>query len=87
MHFENYLTATDWATLLKQDASFDLKVDTMVPRSLRIGLKFPTEQTCKNIIAIVLETAGDNLHVRASATHDLLCAFKMKLKARRATAN
>ena len=57
LHFENYLTASDWEQLCG-DRSFSTKLAVLSKRAIAIGLRNPSEPTYASMFAVVLLASG-----------------------------
>ena len=80
--FCKYLTDKEWNLLEDTSKDFNSKVDCLVGRCLAMGLKNPSEQTVKLIVAcLVVASKSDMSPVE---TFEVLTAFKLRCKTARA---
>ena len=78
LHMHHYLTESDWRNLCDALSSTGKKVETLVQRCLKIGLKFPSEQTVRSIIAIIVATTPREMESRDA--YELVVGFKTRLR-------
>ena len=77
-YMHSYLTAENWAILTDASVSIQSKIELLVKACLNIGLKFPSENTTKSIIAILKAVSNKNMH--PAECFDYLNIFKARLK-------
>ena len=86
LHFQWYLTNTDWAKLENPNMSYGQKLCVLISRMMSLGLKHPTEHTMTQIMSI-LHLAGKDENevssVKPMVFYKSLSDFKALLKSTR----
>ena len=80
-YFHQYLTQSEWSSLVHETMTAAEKLMVLINRCFAIGLLYPTESTCKSIVAVLVAAHPSTLTV--AQTYDLLLDFKAKIKAQR----
>ena len=76
-YFHQYLTQTEWSSLFHETMTATEKLMVLINRCFAIGLLYPTESTCKSIVAVLVAALPSTLTV--AQTYDLLLDFKLSL--------
>ena len=73
----NYFTEAEWTVLRDGAASIPTKLQTVLSRLQKVGLRYPSEQTTRFAVAIVLLASGQGSQwPRASAVFGMVQDFK-----------